>query len=144
MDPRFEIVTGPIDPRQLQTELEHRSAGASVCFEGWVRDHNDGRRVVSLDYEAYAPVAGKEGKLILAEATQRYELYAALCQHRAGALQIGDCAVWVGVCSAHRHAAFDACRYIIDEVKTRVPIWKKEHYSEGDSGWINCLTGQAS
>jgi molybdopterin synthase catalytic subunit len=144
MEPRFEIVIEPIDPRQLQAELEHQSAGASVCFEGWVRDHNEGRQVVSLDYEAYAPVADNEGQLILAEATRRFELFAARCQHRAGALQLGDCAVWVGVSSAHRGAAFDACRYIIDEVKSRVPIWKKEHYSEGDSGWINCVTGQGS
>lgn len=141
---RFEIVAEPIDPRRLQAELEHQSAGASVCFEGWVRDHNDGRQVIALDYEAYAPIADKEGQRILEEAMERFGLYAARCQHRAGALQLGDCAVWVGVCSAHRGAAFDACRYIIDEVKSRVPIWKKEHYGEGDSGWINCATGQAS
>lgn len=143
MMPRFEIVADVIDPRQLRMEVEHQSAGASVCFEGWVRDHNEGRNVVALDYEAYAPIADKEGQAILAEAMQRFELHSVRCQHRVGALQLGDCAVWVGVSSSHRAAAFDACRYIIDEVKSRVPIWKKEHYSEGDSGWINCVTGQA-
>ena len=142
MEPLFEIVTVPINPRQLQSALEHESAGASVCFEGWVRDHNEGRRVMSLDYEAYAPVAEKEGQLILREASSRFELFAARCQHRSGALELGDCAVWVGVSSAHRGAAFDACRYIIDEVKSRVPIWKKEHYADGDSDWINCVTGK--
>ena len=63
--------------------------------------------------------------------------------HRVGALAIGDMAVWVGATASHRAAAFDACRYIIEEVKTRLPIWKKEHYEEGDSGWINCQTGAA-
>jgi molybdopterin synthase catalytic subunit len=144
MGTAFQIVTDPIDILALRVELEHQSAGANVSFEGWVRDHSDGRSVAALDYEAYPPVAEKEGQLILTEAVQRFELLTARCQHRAGQLAIGDCAVWVGVSSAHRGAAFDACRYIIDEVKSRVPIWKKEHYVDGASGWINCLTGQAS
>lgn len=140
----FQIVTDSIDILALRTELEHLSAGANVSFEGWVRDHNEGRSVAALDYEAYPPVAEKEGQLILTEAVQRFELLAARCQHRSGQLALGDCAVWVGVSSAHRGAAFDACRYIIDEVKSRVPIWKKEHYVDGESGWINCVTGRPS
>ncbi len=144
MTTQFQIVSHPIDIIALRRELEHQSAGANVSFEGWVRDHNEGRNVAALDYEAYAPVAEKEGQLILSEAMEQFELLAARCQHRAGKLALGDCAVWVGVSTAHRGAAFDACRYIIDEVKTRVPIWKKEHYLDGESGWINCITGQAS
>ena len=62
------------------------------------------------------------------------------CEHRVGKLAIGDCAVWVGVSAAHRGAAFDACRYVIDETKARVPIWKKEHYASGETGWVNCAT----
>lgn len=115
-------------------------AGASVCFEGWVRDHNDGEAVNALEYEAYSPIANREGEQIMAEAVDRFEIFAAVAEHRVGALQVGDCAVWVGVSAAHRGAAFDACRYIIDQIKQRVPIWKKEHYASGHSGWVNCAT----
>ena len=144
MTATFQIVSDPIDVEALGQTLAHQGAGASVTFEGWVRNRNDGREVAALDYEAYAPVAEKEGQAILDEALARYDLLAVRCQHRTGALALGDCAVWVGVSSAHRGAAFDACRYIIDEVKSRVPIWKKEHYVDGESGWINCVTGQVS
>jgi adenylyltransferase/sulfurtransferase len=74
----------------------------------------------------------------MAEAAQRFGVTQALCVHRVGDLQLGDIAVWVGVAAAHRDEAFKACRFIIDEVKHRVPIWKKEHYVSGDSGWVNC------
>ena len=72
------------------------------------------------------------------EAIARFGVTRALCVHRVGELQLGDVAVWVGVSSPHRDEAFKACRFIIDEVKHRVPIWKKEHYANGDSGWVNC------
>lgn len=111
-----------------------------MTFEGWVRDHNDGRPVSALDYEAYAPLAEKEGERILAEAREKFPIIGAVCVHRVGALQLGDLAVWVGVTAAHRGAAFDACRYLIDETKARVPIWKKEHYADGAVAWINCAS----
>ena len=82
----------------------------------------------------------KKARKILREALERFAIAAARCEHRVGKLAIGDCAVWVGVSAAHRGAAFDACRYIIDETKSRVPIWKKEHYRDGQSGWVNCAT----
>jgi molybdopterin synthase catalytic subunit len=103
-----------------------------------VRNHNEGQPVLRLEYEAFAELAIKEGQQIIDEALQRFAITGAACVHRVGLLEIGDMAVWVGVAAAHRGAAFDACRYIIDEVKQRVPIWKKEHYASGDSGWINC------
>jgi len=90
----------------------------------------------ALDYEAYAPLAEKEGARILAEAREKFSVFGAMCVHRVGALALGDLAVWVGVTAAHRGAAFDACRYIIDEAKARVPIWKKEHYADGATVWI--------
>lgn len=127
-----------IDAAALKDGLAADAAGACVCFEGWVRDHNEGEAVMALEYESHGPVAEKEGERILAEATQRFGLIAAECVHRVGRLDIGDCAVWVGVSAAHRGAAFDACRFIIDAVKQRVPIWKKEHYRSGESGWVNC------
>ena len=114
------------------------SAGGYVSFEGWVRDHNDGQKVLRLEYEAYETLGKKEGEKIVNEALSRFGVGAALCVHGLGALEIGDLAVWVGVSAPHRDEAFAACRYIIDEVKHRVPIWKKEHYVDGDSGWVNC------
>ena len=136
----FRISTEPLDSAVLQRSLADAHAGACVTFEGWVRDHNEGQPVVALDYEAYAPLAEKEGLRILAEARERFAIRGAVCVHRVGALKIGELAVWVGVTAAHRGAAFDACRYLIDEMKARLPIWKKEHYTDGATVWINCAT----
>jgi molybdopterin synthase catalytic subunit len=140
----FEITDQRIEPEALKDLLSREAAGAFVSFEGWVRDHNDGQPVTALEYEAHAPVANKEGQRILEEAIERFDVLAALGRHRVGQLEIGECAVWVGVSAAHRGVAFDACRYIIDELKQRVPIWKKEHYVDGPSGWINSQTGATS
>ncbi len=134
----FRFSTAPIDSSALRAALEDPACGGHACFEGWVRDHNEGRRVVRLEYEAFEPLAIKEGERIVAEAIARFGVERAVCEHRIGALAIGETAVWVGVSARHRHEAFQACRYIIDEVKHRVPIWKKEHYENGDSGWVNC------
>lgn len=132
-------ITGEvIRPDTLRRALEHPSTGAFVSFEGWVRNRNEGRDVVRLEYESYAPLAEKEGARIIAEACERWPITAARCVHREGLLAIGECAVWVGVSAPHRDEAFAACRYIIDEVKRRLPIWKKEYYVDGDSGWVNC------
>lgn len=128
----------PILPDDLTRELRDPAAGAYASFEGWIRNHNEGKPVVRLEYEAYAPLCLSEGERILAEARSRWQILHARCVHRSGSLQIGECAVWVGVSSAHRDEAFQACRYIIDQVKQRLPIWKKEHYADGDSGWVNC------
>jgi molybdopterin synthase catalytic subunit len=133
----FSLVETMLDPAELARSLAQAAAGACVTFEGWVRDHNEGRRVLRLDYQAYAPLAQNEGARIIAEARQRFAIHDARCVHRVGALAIGDAAVWVGVSAAHRDAAFTACRYIIDEVKQRVPIWKNEHYADGESGWLH-------
>ena len=136
----FKITSVPIDPEAHKLALVQSAAGACVTFEGWVRNHNEGEAVQALEYEAHAGIAEKEGAKILAEAKQRFAIETALCEHRVGKLAIGECAVWVGVSTAHRGAAFDACRYIIDETKARVPIWKKEHYASGETGWVNCAT----
>lgn len=135
---RVAISAAPIDPAALRAGMAEPAAGAYCGFEGWVRDHQEGRAVLRLEYEVHAPVAIREGGLILAEAAGRFPILHAHCVHREGLLEIGDCAVWVGVVAAHRDAAFEACRYIIDAVKVRLPIWKKEYYADGDSGWVNC------
>ncbi len=134
----FGFSADPLDPARYRQLLIDDACGGFVSFEGWVRNHNDNRPVVRLEYQAYEELGRKEGQRVLEEARQKFEISSALCVHRVGALEIGDMAVWVGVSAHHRDAAFKACRYIIDEIKHRVPIWKKEHYADGDSGWINC------
>jgi molybdopterin synthase catalytic subunit len=134
----FELSAGAIDPQALRLPFADPHCGAYASFEGWVRDHNDGRRVLRLEYEAYVPLATAEGARIVEEASRRFAVTRLACVHRVGSLAIGDLAVWVGAGAAHRDAAFAACRYVIDEVKARVPIWKKEHYTDGSSGWVGC------
>jgi len=134
----IEITTSAIDPDGLRDKLFDPAAGAYCAFEGWIRNENDGQSVLRLEYEAYEPLAHSEGEIILAEAKQRFPHLHAHCVHRTGMLEIGDCAVWVGVSAPHRDEAFQACRYIIDQLKVRLPIWKKEHYADGHSGWVNC------
>lgn len=136
--PGFALTDAAIDPQPLQAGLEHPAAGALATFEGCVRNHADGRAVHLLEYQVYPELAQAEGERVVAEAVSRYDIIGAHCTHRSGILHIGDIAVWVGVAAAHRGAAFDACRYIIDEIKQRLPIWKRETYAEGDSGWVNC------
>jgi molybdopterin synthase catalytic subunit len=113
----FQIVSAVIDPAARKRELERSTAGACVTFEGWVRDHNEGEAVQALEYEAHQQIAEKEGARIVAEALERFAVTAVHCEHRVGKLAIGECAVWVGVSADHRGAAFDACRYVIDETK---------------------------
>ena len=90
-----------------------------------------------MEYEAYQALAEKEGSRILAEALEQFDILSARCVHRVGALAVGEVAIRVEVLAAHRKAAFEACEFIVDEVKERVPIWKREHYSDGQSEWIN-------
>ena len=134
----FRFSTVPFDATRLRESLADPAAGGFAAFEGWVRNHNEGQVVARLEYEAFEALAVKEGERIIAEALRRFPIARAACVHRLGRLEIGELAVWVGVSSVHRDEAFAACRYIIDEVKQRVPIWKKEHYLNGDSGWVNC------
>ena len=133
---RFSRTT--IDVASLRAELADPTCGGYTSFEGLVRNHNEGLSVRHLEYEAFEPLAVKEGERIVAEAIERFGIERAACVHRIGDLAIGEMAVWVGASARHRDEAFRACRYIIDEVKHRVPIWKKEHYQNGDSGWVNC------
>jgi molybdopterin synthase catalytic subunit len=134
----FAFANTALEVDALRASLLDRTCGGFVSFEGWVRDHNDGLHVTRLEYEAFEALGIKEGERILAEARARFGLERIACVHRLGSLEIGDVAVWVGAASAHRDEAFRACRFVIDEVKHRVPVWKKEHYASGDSGWVNC------
>ena len=134
----FSFAKTAIDSGTERQRVVDPACGGYASFEGWVRDHNEGRQVRHLEYEAFELLAAKEGERILTEAVERFGVEHVACVHRVGALQLGEMAVWVGVSARHRQEAFLACRYIIDEVKHRVPIWKKEHYVNGDSGWVNC------
>jgi len=134
---RFRLSDVPFDIAVSRAGLLDDRVGGYASFEGWVRDHNDGRAVTALHYEAYAALAEREGEAIVEEALGRFDILHAACVHRTGELGIGELAVWVGVSAAHRDAAFAACRWIIDEVKSRVPIWKQERYAQGDAGWLH-------
>ena len=135
---KFAVSETPIDVVAAKKSVADHSCGALVIFEGWIRDHNEGQEVERLEYEVYRPVAEKEGARIIDEALERFGVSHAVCIHREGLLELGEIAVIVCVSSPHRGEAFDACRYIIDQTKTRLPIWKKEHYVSGVSEWVNC------
>jgi len=131
----FELTDAAIDCAALRSRLSSNEAGAVACFEGTVRDTHEGRAVSALAYEAYAELAEREGESIVNEALGRFAITHALAAHRTGRLAIGETSVFVGVAAPHRGAAFDACRYIIDELKVRVPIWKHEEYADGTREW---------
>jgi len=134
----FELTSEPIDSAALQLRLVAPEAGALTVFEGRVRNHHLGRPVSRLEYEAFDDLALREGEAIVSETERLYPGSQVLCVHRTGALAIGEAAVWIGVASAHRQAGFAACRHVIEELKLRLPIWKKEHHPDGAAEWVNC------
>lgn len=133
----FDLVEDQIDRQTLVEKFSDPICGAFVSFEGWVRNHHDNRPVSHLFYESYPELAITEGLSVVKQALDDYKINSAICIHRIGSLQIGDMAVWVGVNAAHRDAAFQACRFVIDDIKIRVPIWKKEFYLDSDDAkWL--------
>jgi adenylyltransferase/sulfurtransferase len=136
----FKLTATPIDTTALAARLAAPDAGAAVIFEGRVRNHHLGRSVTHLEYEAFDTLAQSEGDAIVAETERLYPGTKVLCVHRTGTLQIGEAAVWIGVASAHREGGFAACRHVIEELKRRLPIWKKEHHPGGAAEWVNCTT----
>lgn len=129
-----EITDAPLDPAPLVRFAEAAEMGAVVTFSGNVRNHNRGRAVEYLEYDAYRPMAEKQLRQIAEEAVERWNCRIAI-QHRLGRLEIGDPSVLVVAACAHRGDAFDACRFAIDTLKERVPIWKREVW-EGGEAWI--------
>jgi len=134
----FQLTDQTINPRELCDAVRDPAAGGFASFEGWVRDHHQGREVASLEYEAFPALAQKEGNRILEEICAQHDIIAAHCVHRTGHLQIGDIAICIAVSAAHRDAAFAACSAMIDTIKSTVPIWKKEHYTDGTTDWVKC------
>ena len=132
----FSLSHDPIDANALKQQVSNPRSGGFVCFEGWVRNHNNQQTVQALHYEAHDKLAVQVGQEIIAQAKAQFEINEAVCCHRVGELQIGDMAVWVGVSADHRKAAFAACEFILNQTKAKVPIWKNEHYQSGESGWV--------
>lgn len=135
--PRFFLRDTALDVAALADALSHPGAGGYCSFEGRVRDVHRGRAVLRLDYEAYTALAVREGERVVAEALERFDILDARAAHRTGTLAIGEVAVWIGVIAAHRDAAFAACRFLIDDIKRRVPIWKREHFADGETVWVH-------
>jgi len=121
--------------RQLHTP---ETAGGVSLFEGIIRNQNDGKAVIHLEYEAYASLALKEMRRIRSEAMEIFGLVGAYQVHRVGRLAIGETAVIIAALAKHRNEAFSGCRYMIDQLKARVPIWKKEFYQDGTYQWTRC------
>ena len=124
-----------LDLAAVVARVEAPERGAVTSFLGRVRDHHAGRKVIRLEYSAYAPMADAEFARIVGDAEARWSVRVAV-EHRIGTLEIGDAAVIIAVAGAHRDEAFTACRFVIEEVKRRVPIWKKEYYSDGTVEWV--------
>jgi len=134
----IDIIETKICVESLYVNLHDTSCGAVATFEGRVRDHNNGKKIESLSYECYREMALKVMSDIREEALQKWTVNNIVTVHRVGNIPIGDCAVWIGVSSSHRKEAFKSCEYMIDEIKHRVPIWKKERYLDGTVEWVEC------
>ncbi|HMG12805.1 MAG TPA: molybdenum cofactor biosynthesis protein MoaE [Gemmatimonadaceae bacterium] len=134
---RAAIVTRPIDPAQLIAEVQSNEFGAISVFAGTVRDTNDGRSVSAIDYSAYTSMAESELNAILTEAKEMFGVSAVVVEHRVGALALGDVSIAIVAAHAHRAPALDCTRFVIEEIKKRVPIWKREHYADGAVEWVN-------
>jgi len=127
----FKLVREPIRPRELIEGLKAPEDGAMVVFDGFVRNNFKGGKTLYLEYEAYEPMAYAKMREIGAEIRAKFSIRRLAIVHRLGRLEIGETSVWIAVSSAHRGAAFDACRYAIDTLKRAVPIWKKEYFAGG-------------
>jgi len=134
----IDLTRQPIDVEALMRAAEHPECGAVLVFSGTVRNHHQGREVVKLAYQAYQPMARKEFEAIAAETQARWpELRCIQVVHRFGEMAVGQSSIVITVSAPHRAEGFAALRHIIDTIKTRVPIWKKEFYRDGESDWIH-------
>lgn len=132
----FVVTDAPLDPAPLVALVQSPEAGAVVTFAGVVRNNFGGRSTARLEYQAYAGMAEAVLAQIAAEAQQRFGAGAIAVHHRIGTLEIGETAVLVVVASAHRHAGFEAAEWIMDRIKEKAPIWKKEIWADGEAEWV--------
>lgn len=134
---RSALVRRPIDPAAVLAEVQRSGNGASVLFVGTVREINDGRAVTGMEYSAYDAMAQRELERILGEVVERFSTPDVVVEHRLGSLDVGEVSVVIVAAHPHRGCAFDAVRYIIEELKRRVPVWKLEHYVDGTREWVD-------
>jgi molybdopterin synthase catalytic subunit len=139
---RTAIVDVPIDVSALVAEVARHANGATLLFIGTVRDLNDGRSVSGMEYTAYRSMAEREMADIAREAVAQFGTSDIVVEHRIGVLELGDASVVIAVAHPHRGAAYEASRYVIEQLKQRVPIWKREAYVDGTREWVHA--GQAS
>lgn len=140
---RTAIVDQPIDSTALTAEVARHANGATVLFIGTVRDVNDGRGVSGMEYTAYRSMAERELADIVRETSVRFGTADIVVEHRLGVLELGEASVVIAVAHPHRGEAYDASRYIIEQLKQRLPIWKREAYVDGTREWVNAGTGAA-
>jgi molybdopterin synthase catalytic subunit len=134
---RASIISGAIDPASLIDEVSSAQNGAISLFVGTVREVNEGRSVSGIEYSAYKSMASSELERILDEAEARFGVSALVVEHRIGLLGLGEVSVAIASAHPHRAPALDSTRYVIEEIKKRVPIWKKEHYADGTREWVD-------
>jgi molybdopterin synthase catalytic subunit len=134
---RVALVTRAIDPAALIASIASTGYGAISLFAGTVRDTSHGRAVSAIDYSAYTSMAEAELEQIVAEAADRFGVTSLIVEHRIGVLSLGETSVAIAAAHAHRAPAFDCTRYVIEEIKKRVPIWKMEHYIDGTREWVD-------
>ena len=134
---RSAVVDRVIDPAALTSEVTGAGNGAAVLFLGTVRDSHDGRSVSGIEYSAYRSMAERELAAIVAEARAECGTPDVVVEHRLGELSVGEVSVAIAVAHPHRAAAYDASHYVIEQIKRRVPIWKREHYADGTREWVD-------
>lgn len=134
---RVAVVGTPLDPAALLAEVASVANGASIVFVGTVRDMNEGRAVTGMEYTAYEGMAVRELETIVAEAGLRFDTDDIVVEHRVGRLELGEASVVIAVAHAHRAEAYEASRFVIEELKRRVPIWKREEYVDGTREWVD-------
>lgn len=135
MEPLIQLTREPLRRDALIAAVSHPRVGGIVVFEGVVRDHARGKQIRYLEYDIYPEMAEQQIRVIVAEAQRRWGIEHVAVAHRFGRLEIGEASVIIVVASPHRAEAFEACRYIIDTLKTTVPIWKKEVATDGEE-WV--------
>jgi molybdopterin synthase catalytic subunit len=138
---RTALVDHPLDAAALLAEVADIGSGASTLFVGTVRRTNQGRPVTGIDYSAYEPMALREMTTIVEEAAVKFGTTHIVLEHRLGTLTLGDASIIIAVSHERRGAALDAQRYVIEEVKLRVPIFKREHYTDGERAWVDNTGG---
>jgi molybdopterin synthase catalytic subunit len=140
---RAELVSRPIDPAALIAEVYAAGRGATCSFVGTVRDRHAGRSVTGLEYTAYDAMARVELAAIAEEAAARFEGAAVVVEHRLGSLAVGEVSVAIAAAHERRGNAIGAMTYVIEELKQRLPVWKREHYADGAREWVNAASGSS-